>query len=345
MTRLCLVDLPLELLHDILEILVVIVGFKHALPIRLVNSWLPRSLNIKQRTNISVGLFFQGIMAVFARPGTVNFCLFTGLHALEHREIISGSLFYDILRYRLSHSHPSTYHTATYAGDVEKVTRTAEFLVKESASQLPKYQVQYSDALYALFTAESYYELPNNQDRDLAASSFSSSQETNGVLLLDALIAAAYLGNVAMVQHLLKEGADLNRHWDRARPVVQAASQGHFEIFQLLLEYGAEVDTHEPGYDRHPYTSRVLNRACSNGHLEIVKLLLDRPTFLPKLKLDEVMNLISGQVLKAAIKCAAKGGHRSVIEVLVQRMEREGYEPFKDHPISTPFDSFRRHSR
>jgi hypothetical protein len=39
-------DLPLELLHDILERLVVIVGFKHALRIRLVNSLLPWSLNV-----------------------------------------------------------------------------------------------------------------------------------------------------------------------------------------------------------------------------------------------------------------------------------------------------------
>jgi hypothetical protein len=39
MTRIRLMDLPLELLHDILErLVVIIVGFKHALRIRLVNS-------------------------------------------------------------------------------------------------------------------------------------------------------------------------------------------------------------------------------------------------------------------------------------------------------------------
>jgi ankyrin repeat protein len=275
---------------------------------------------------MSVGLFLQGIMAAIARPGVVHFGDFNGLHALDHRDIIPEPLFSDILRYRLLRKYEFVEDV-----DIRRVTRAAVFLVEASAPQLPKYQVKYRDAVYAFFVAESRLGgnlRPDDYER-------LSSEEKRKILLLDALTAVTYLGNVPMVQHLLNGGAELNSDGRYCRPVIQAASQGHLEIFRMLLLYGAEVDKHEQRY-QVIRINRALNRASSFGHLDIIKLLLTRPTFLLgeyENRTDVNKRLMPRQIFIAAIKHASKGGHRVVIEFLVQQMGCDGYEPLKDQLV------------
>ena len=84
----------------------------------------------------------------------------------------------------------------------------------------------------------------------------------------NALIAAAYDSNKELVQILLNNKTDpnkLDQTWGSALQV--AASYGDLEIFQLLLDYGASVNTEAIGN----YGS-VLQAACFSGNKALVEL-------------------------------------------------------------------------
>jgi ankyrin repeat protein len=85
-----------------------------------------------------------------------------------------------------------------------------------------------------------------------------------------ALILAANDGNNAMVEFLLKTGADVNAA-DSANitPLLGAASYGNTSVVETLLKAGANVNA--SGF-RHNYTA--LHIAAERGDLDIVKLLL-----------------------------------------------------------------------
>lgn len=55
---------------------------------------------------------------------------------------------------------------------------------------------------------------------------------------------AACLGNVEVVQVLLKAGADVHARMDESKstPLLIASRQGHFRIAQLLLKAGSDVN-------------------------------------------------------------------------------------------------------
>ncbi|MCI0429512.1 MAG: ankyrin repeat domain-containing protein [Rhodospirillales bacterium] len=150
---------------------------------------------------------------------------------------------------------------------------------------------------------------------------------------------AAMAGDVARIEHLLQEGADVNAsdamgtalHWaillahtDAVRlllergadpnaeavsgtPLYAAARKGDIESVTLLLQYGAEPNggfTAETA-DR----STPLHQAASNGYVEVVGLLLERGA-------DPNLVTFDGT---APLHEAAKAGHLEIAQRLVER--------------------------
>ena len=86
----------------------------------------------------------------------------------------------------------------------------------------------------------------------------------------DLLGQAVWDNNILLVEELLDKGVnpDLVDHFDKSL-LMTASEEGFFDIVQLLLDHGANVNIRLVvlGYT-------ALGYACENGHVEIVKLLL-----------------------------------------------------------------------
>jgi ankyrin repeat protein len=242
-----------------------------------------------------------------------------GLEILQHRDVISERLFVDILTCQLS----DNYFFAAYDTRIARITEVASFFVKESSTQPPQGQVQHTDAVYALCVAESSIFYDDTRNTEI------SSKEIRRRILYDALIAVSFLGNLAMVRYLLGEGADsLATYSCYGPPLVHAARQGHNEIIQVLLENKADLNVDEHFWNGRS-SNASLNRASRNGHLDTIKLLLDQSDVILSNEGDPIFAFALA-VLQAAIKNAAKAGHQSVIQYLMQRPELYGYVPFKN---------------
>lgn len=130
--------------------------------------------------------------------------------------------------------------------------------------------------------------------------------------LVNALCAAASMGNVALVEQLLDKRADLNIHDGYFRPPLeQACKRGHYETVHLLLEKGAHINL---GYER-PRDGTVkgpLFLACLHGHKAIAQLL-----FSPQYRLSTRLS-----ILKSAILPAIQGGHLELLQWLIQSPSR-----------------------
>jgi ankyrin repeat protein len=89
-----------------------------------------------------------------------------------------------------------------------------------------------------------------------------------------ALQAAASVGDVDMVEHLLSKGADVNAPAaveSGATALQAAAIKGYLRIAQILLEHGAEIDA-KAGIDNG---RTAIDGAAEFGRLDMVKFLLD----------------------------------------------------------------------
>ncbi|MGE5457502.1 MAG: ankyrin repeat domain-containing protein [Methanococcaceae archaeon] len=83
---------------------------------------------------------------------------------------------------------------------------------------------------------------------------------------------ASYFGHFPLVKSLLKKGADPNTQSNnqfKVAPIHSACSISNYEITELLLKNGANVDARQ----LHDYTP--LHSAAHNGRIEIAKLLID----------------------------------------------------------------------
>ena len=84
--------------------------------------------------------------------------------------------------------------------------------------------------------------------------------------LNEALVDAARYGEMNEVHDFLTRGARA----DAGDGLLYAAANGHEEIVQVLLEFGADVNK------ANVQGSTALHWACLNGHVSIVQLLIDK---------------------------------------------------------------------
>ena len=83
-----------------------------------------------------------------------------------------------------------------------------------------------------------------------------------------ALRIAANSGQLAEVERLLSEGADIDARSDNGMtPLILASWRGHTKVVELLLREGADV------YAETNTGSTALKLATERGHKEIVRML------------------------------------------------------------------------
>ncbi|KAK0668906.1 hypothetical protein QBC41DRAFT_275778 [Cercophora samala] len=113
---------------------------------------------------------------------------------------------------------------------------------------------------------------------------------------------ASRLGHVAIVQLLLSYGANVNtKH--HTSPLQVASAQGHQEIVRLLLENGADVQKEDINY------SNPLQAASRHGHSEVVKTLLE---------LGADPNARTGISSHTALHAAVEQGHKNITKLLLE---------------------------
>jgi ankyrin repeat protein len=86
-------------------------------------------------------------------------------------------------------------------------------------------------------------------------------QTWGGTPLVDAAISS---GNVEVIKYLPQNGAELNYENCICRGFERAASNGHYETLESLLDNGAKA------------TVKALNLACLQGDLKIIEFLIRR---------------------------------------------------------------------
>ena len=146
-------------------------------------------------------------------------------------------------------------------------------------------------------------------------------------------------GGIYTVQRLLKAGADVNarRVNDNVSALWVAASKGHVDIEQYLLDHGALIDVQDESYGTPLYTAaengwisvvrqlleynaninltgglhrRPLNAAAYYGRVEVVQLLLEKGA-----EVDPEEDYRYGGALGAA----ARKGHDGIARMLLQK--------------------------
>lgn len=150
------------------------------------------------------------------------------------------------------------------------------------------------------------------------------------------LSAAAYVGDVAVVEGLLAQGVVYVNAGSNVfgKPLFAAASAGHLDIVRLLLARGADADDGaypgtedderlllESGYDKESIERSIARRdmsvyttldaAAIGGHEEMVRLLLQ-----PEFGVSR-----STYSYRAAIVNAARGGNANVMRLLIEAGE------------------------
>lgn len=123
-----------------------------------------------------------------------------------------------------------------------------------------------------------------------------------------ALQAAAERGHVAIVEKLLRLGADVNAlpSPSHGRTALQGASENGFSnIVTILLNQGADVNGPAARYSG----LTALQGASLNGHVDVIRLLA---------RAGADMSLQGGKCYGTALHAAAEGGRVGAIEALVE---------------------------
>lgn len=118
------------------------------------------------------------------------------------------------------------------------------------------------------------------------------------------LIQAAERGDAALVQQLLRDGADLNGRDARGRTPIMAATHANKPaIVKLLIQAGADINLQDEIKD-NPFLY-----AGAEGRLEVLKLLIDAGAD------TRITNRFGG----TALIPAAERGHVEVVQELLSR--------------------------
>ncbi len=118
------------------------------------------------------------------------------------------------------------------------------------------------------------------------------------------LMIAAYKGNGSAVKALLARRAEVNNTGWTA--LHYAASAGHLDIVQLLLDAHAYVDAESPN------KTTPLMMAARGGHVDVVKWLLQ----------EGAVDTLKNEAGMTAEDFAEKAGHRDLAEAFRQRRAR-----------------------
>lgn len=121
-----------------------------------------------------------------------------------------------------------------------------------------------------------------------------------------ALMIASFNGNKPAVEALIARGARVQH--DGWTPLHYAATSGHNEIVQILLDHKAVLDT------RSPNGTTPMMMAAWGGHIMTVKLLLDAGA-------DATLKNANGMT---AIDFALQNEHKDIAEGLAWRLKRAG---------------------
>ncbi|KAF7972857.1 hypothetical protein HWV62_16892 [Athelia sp. TMB] len=149
---------------------------------------------------------------------------------------------------------------------------------------------------------------------------------------------ACFSGSFHAVQHLINNGADVNKAGQESstRPILLACAEGHLEIARLLLDGGANFNAEGGWYHT------ALQVAIARGHLELANLLLDKGADvslgggyygsalqaasargyfeLAKLLLDKGVNVnLEGGYDGSALQAASADGHLELVKLLLDK--------------------------
>jgi ankyrin repeat protein len=115
------------------------------------------------------------------------------------------------------------------------------------------------------------------------------------------LMDAACLGDLQLLQQLIREGAsvDMKTLVEERTPLMGAARGGHLDVVKALIALGADVNA-KTRDGRMPVIPAV-----ENGHVEVVRLLLEKGA--------DVTNRAIG---RPALKIARKKGREEIAELL-----------------------------
>ena len=126
------------------------------------------------------------------------------------------------------------------------------------------------------------------------------------------LLSAANEGNIAEVQRLIDQNAEVNaKSHSGQTALMYAANKGYFPIFKILLDKNANIDIK----DNNGYTALAL--AALFGHTKIVRALIDQGA-----KVN-----ITTKYGFSALRLAKDEGHKTIVELLKKAGAKEITSP------------------
>ncbi|XP_067660339.1 ankyrin repeat domain-containing protein 50-like [Haliotis asinina] len=113
-------------------------------------------------------------------------------------------------------------------------------------------------------------------------------------------------GHLEVVKYIVSQNkVDINsRGWKKRTPVMEAATNGHKNVVEFLVEHGGDLSLVYYG------GGNILHLACEGGHLEVVKYIVSQ---------NKVDINSRGWKKRTPVMEAAKNGHKKVVEFLVSK--------------------------